>query len=647
MPVNKYAVLVDEWTNDMGQFNQDLEWILQLEYHKFWSQVIHDPSVIQAVSSFLQEAVPCYTPLPTFTTNEKVLNLYGKILKNTVTIICRLVTAKESEQDWMSKEFLGDFLYTNYLISVPMMFDLVIALGGGQNLGLLSKILTELFKIQPNYLNDLRNGLEYIQQSFNTVTEQVQSLEQQEINEAAIETSGLENLALYSLDCAVTLHLTLEAYSEARDIADELGICFSISSFYDIGIPLMYKLICENQGDLNALRHLNNARLELINTFHGILNVYLEGLLARDRSQTGAVAEKILSILEESLDHQIFAIDYQKLFPAENDLDIIRQGCDDINLLRLDYIQAGYIGAHKSREPEQNGVSCVDEVEEEEEAVGGTGMHDSSKLAPVTLDDDAKIKQILDVFPDYGDGYVRKLLKRYDMNPEQVITAVLEGNLPPDLSNADKSEVYIPPERSEFFVETGIERLNIYDGDEFDILSNANVKNIYKKGVSDKKEFKDIFNDKSHIEENKERYERLGLVEENDEYDDEYDDSYDALADSEAKKVRIIGAANVLVDELDNSEDEEEVVPNTSTASRDKSKDFCENPEEIRARYEQRRQLKYGNRDKPKDVAGKPKGQGQDEKTKHDRRKKDENKASSANHNRKKAATWKQSRGMY
>jgi len=37
-----------------------------------------------------------------------------------------------------------------------------------------------------------------------------------------------------------------------------------------------------------------------------------------------------------------------------------------------------------------------------------------------------EIETIINVFPDYGDGYVRKLLERYE-NPEAVIAAVLEG----------------------------------------------------------------------------------------------------------------------------------------------------------------------------------------------------------------------------
>lgn len=46
------------------------------------------------------------------------------------------------------------------------------------------------------------------------------------------------------------------------------------------------------------------------------------------------------------------------------------------------------------------------------------------------------------------------------------------------------------------------------------------------------------------------------------------------------------------------------------------------------------------------DLVGKPKGQGQDNNTQINRHKKDVNKSSRANHNRRQGATFKRNRGM-
>ncbi|XP_063704430.1 activating signal cointegrator 1 complex subunit 2 [Culicoides brevitarsis] len=654
----KYDVLVEEWIKDTTDFNEDLIWLLQLEHHRFWSKFVFDSNVIQAVLSFLQEATPCYTPISAATSNENALKLYGQVLKHVVTIVCRLVTAKESETEWIGKEALGEMLYTNYLVSIPMIFDLAIALGP-ENGKVLNKIIAQMIKIQPKYHNDLLNGLEYVQASIRSVEDQAQTMIQKEIDGNAPDSHGLEMLTLYALDCIVTLSVLLEAFPEAKVMSNDAGLALTLTQFYDNSIPLLYKMTCENDKNEVTLKYLSRIRLEILNTFHGIANHFLELLMDLEPTAGQSIAEiseKIITLFEESLDDATFVIDYQKIFPVENDLDVIRQANGNLNALRMDYIQVGYRDAHRKAEKnvETEEILNGNESEPDLEATESEGAYgrgvSAAQEVPLT-EEETKIRQILEVFPDYGDGFIRKVLLRYDMNPESVIAAILEGNLPPDLATMDTSEPYIPPEQSEFFVETGIKRLNIYDGDEFDVMTNnPNVKGIYKKGVNEPKKWDALLNDKTHIQENKAKYSELGYVEEI-EYDDEYDDSYDAMAESEAKTMRYKPAANFVMDE-ESSESSEEEENSSLAENRDKKNDFCENPEVIRARYEAMRQRKFANKGggmapKHRDVVGKPKGQGQDEETNKNRHKKGVNKSVTGNHNRKRGADFKRSKGMF
>lgn len=267
-----------------------------------------------------------------------------------------------------------------------------------------------------------------------------------------------------------------------------------------------------------------------------------------------------------------------------------------------------------------------------------------------------EVKSILDILPHLGDGFIRKLLSRYE-TAESAISAVLEGNLPPDLAESDQSEVYIPPDpQDKIFLETGVNRLNIYDGDDYDVLTQDKPKGLIKRGKGmpgAPKTMRALLDDKSHVKEFKNYYEQYTMVTEDaDEYDDEYDDSYDALAESETKiHAKLKDIKNVIVDEIDDDEDDDSDEPEEENPVSVKSKlDFCENPEIVRARYEQRRQNKMtGNKNftsRNNDVVGKAKGQGQDDKVLANRHKKDVNKSSRANHNRKQGASWKRNRGM-
>lgn len=283
--------------------------------------------------------------------------------------------------------------------------------------------------------------------------------------------------------------------------------------------------------------------------------------------------------------------------------------------------------------------------------------------------------KILELFPDYGAGYIRRLLAFYDNNSETVIAKMLEGKtftlvsksfnklkkfskdtLDEALKNYDKQEPYIPPETdpvpSTSNAMTPTERyVEAFGGH---VLKNG--KNLTKKQP---KSYADLINDKSHINDMRDRYKQYNLVsdvieDKDNEYDDEYDDSYEVFADTEPR-IHIHGRMReALPDDID-SESSEESDEGDSQQPKRNPLDFCENPETIRARREQRFQSKMAKKqpnkpqveNKSRDVVGNAKGQGQSNEVLRNRQQKNTNKSSRANHNRKAGSTFKQSRGMY
>lgn len=194
--------------------------------------------------------------------------------------------------------------------------------------------------------------------------------------------------------------------------------------------------------------------------------------------------------------------------------------------------------------------------------------------------------------------------------------------------------------------------------DEFGGHVKKNGKFITKK---EPKSFHELLNDKSHVNDLKDRYQGYGLIAEGDddlEYLDEYDDSYDVFADSEPKvRMKFDGKMReMLPDTIDLPEsEEEETEPASSDVQKKNPLDFCENPEAIRARRDQQFQNKMAKKfphrqpqqEKSRDVVGSQKGQGQSNEVLRNRQQKSTNKSSRANHNRKSGSTFKQSRGMF
>lgn len=281
-------------------------------------------------------------------------------------------------------------------------------------------------------------------------------------------------------------------------------------------------------------------------------------------------------------------------------------------------------------------------------------------------DMELEVTMVLDCLPHLGTGFIRQLISRYESS-EDAIAAVLENNLPPDLAQADQSEVYIPPDpQDKIYEQTGVKHFNVYDGDKYDIMTQDNPKCIIKQGKgfpNAPQNATQLLDDKRDLAAIKHRYQEYSLVTEGDsddgeEYNDEYDDSYEALLESETRVVKSKDLKKVLADVGDESEEEseseeEEASGQQSNAGqRNKNMNFCENPEDIRARYEAKRQAKFAKRGsfvppQHQDVVGRSKGQGQEKDVLRNRQKKEANKSLRANHNRKAGAAFKQSKGMF
>ncbi|RMZ70162.1 putative CUE3 [Pyrenophora seminiperda CCB06] len=140
------------------------------------------------------------------------------------------------------------------------------------------------------------------------------------------------------------------------------------------------------------------------------------------------------------------------------------------------------------------------------------------------------ISQIQDLFPDLGAGFIVKCLNEYNDDIEQVTAHLLEDSLPPYLAEADHSEKLptpstpsqplAPPRSSQHFPE----RRNVFDNDEFDKLAiDTSRLHIGRRGQelnADK-----ILSDRSNVPAKSAIMAALAVF---DSDDDERDDTYDA-----------------------------------------------------------------------------------------------------------------------
>lgn len=258
-------------------------------------------------------------------------------------------------------------------------------------------------------------------------------------------------------------------------------------------------------------------------------------------------------------------------------------------MFKVDYILNAYSSGQEYQVPLKNGHNFV----EEEEVIEG-----AMALPASSSNSNEQIQEVLNIFPHLTTDFVEKLLQRYE-STEKAIAEYLEGNLPPDLiedevfSLGESSTAVHPP--SPIPSTSRVVNENDQFLDQFNFADKSKV--IVKIGKGFPKSHRNasaLLDDKSHINSLKDRYQAYGLVEEN-EYDDEYDDSYDGMTESESKSHRKsvnTGAKDFIADEEDDDDDEEEEEP-IDENYRDKTKDFCENPEVVRERLARHRHSKF------------------------------------------------------
>lgn len=121
---------------------------------RFWSNIVFNTSIIDVLVSFLQEAPPFYA-LESFPNCPEMLKLLETLHRYVLMVFTRLVTNKETEEEYMSRPFLGNLLYQNYIFTVPIILDLC-QLYGRENEKVIGKLLNCLFMLEPRYNIDLQ-----------------------------------------------------------------------------------------------------------------------------------------------------------------------------------------------------------------------------------------------------------------------------------------------------------------------------------------------------------------------------------------------------------------------------------------------------------------------------------------------------------
>ncbi|KAM6318124.1 activating signal cointegrator 1 complex subunit 2 isoform 2-T2 [Podargus strigoides] len=707
-PAVRDPALVEEFLERAKFIADDLNWLLALPHDKFWCQVIFDETLQKCLDSYLCYAPRKFDAL--LDCHPEVNDMQQCLHRSVFLTFLRMSTHKESKDHFITPSVFGEIIYNNFLFDIPKILDLCVLFGKGNGLLLQKMIeniftqqpsyFSDLDETLPTVLQVFNNILHKCGLQCEGASAEPQKLEERvNVTPGNMALEELKDIVLYLCDTCTTLWAFLDVFPLACQTFQRHEFCYRLASFYELAIPELESAIKKRHFEDNSVfadlwRRISHSRKKMVEAFHILINqVCLQPILESSCENIQPFIEEFLQIFTSVLQERRFLRDYDELFPVEDDVSLLQQASSTLDETRTAYIlqavESAWEGIDRKKaqvikDPTaaaaSNGASAIvestaEDMEElgaayaSEDECAGAAAAPIAKVSGVELD--SLISQVKDLLPDLGEGFILACLEEYGYNAEQVINNILEDKLVPYLDKLDRTmQRQLKPDPTPLVTS----RYNVFQNDEFDVFSrdSVDVSRIQKGKRREKDTTRSLLDDKRLVAEQKERYGQYSVIVEEipvppgeaqlyrEDYEDEYDDTYDgnqvgandADSDDELISRRPFTIPQVLrpKGQEEGQEEEEEDEEEEEEAEKERTKDhFVQDPAVLRERAEARR-LAYlarkGHKHDSSAVVGNVKGHGQNRETVQERRKKEANKSTRANHNRRVMADRKRNKGM-
>lgn len=660
----------DTWIQRTELVIDDLMSLLRAPYHVFWSQVCFDKDVHKFLGRLLKRLPHSHDRLSTHPVNE-IQAIIASVMTHSFYVFLRMSTCKESPSDFMSPSFFGKIVYNDFLFDVPKILDICSLYLTG-NRQLVSKMVHNLITHQPKYLDDLRSCGATTVDASEAISSKIELHFQ---SRKGLETKDFEDLILCGADLACSISSLFEACSKASEAFHAANSEFTVkmAGFYHNCLSVAHSKIVQNWAEENVsqetalflqsrilLAKLNILKLVRVTVMHNVIAPVIDGTTPGEDE-----LEELLHLYSGYLSEASFFSDYLSSYPLDDDLDIFKLRGLQIDPMRVEYLKDGifHIDPSPKRKSRPSDVVPPKTISNGAAAmVPAAASIDSVQFASL-------VAQVRDLFPTLGEGFLTECLPYFDSDPEKVINALLEDNLPPHLAEMDRAMTKRVQQPLMQMAEPVIVPSEAYDAAHDEALEGFEVSRLHRGKKKLAKNANALLDDKRDLESMRDRFAVLGIVKDevylgpdDVEYDDEYDDTYDENARGEIEPdaleierefvlPRALGGGHVTNRKkygLDEGEDDDEDEGGENGVGQ--NLDFARNPEEIRQEAERKRQAKMalsGGSKRPinhnRDVVGNPKGQGQEKQTLINRARKNTNKGK---HHRA-MADRKQAKGMF
>ncbi|KAK8736004.1 hypothetical protein OTU49_005166 [Cherax quadricarinatus] len=579
----------ESWLEQMEFLEQDLQTLLSLPHHKFWSQMVYDPAVHECLESYITSGFRWY--------DDVILDDYSRPVVESIHHLVflnyvRMATYKESKTCHITPGVFGDIIYENYMFDICKLLDLCL-LYGPTNGQLLAKMVYNIFTQQPKYYNDLSQAVSSICQALEKVEDKLGVADYNVPVALGAPTESLSivdlhDIIIYLNDTFSSIQMLIALHPPAAQYFHVEAFELRMSAFYERVIPALMDNLnehCDDPGwDPKITDRIQLTRSSILMAFRAILHHKCLAPLCMEKppsSLVGECVEKFMQAMSTCVGDKTFITDYCSTFPITKDLEFFEQHGGDVTSLTfikeaVDMVlkEMGLSLGMTNLTLDESQSSKVKKSEGDTSGMNGYAQVGSTVPSHIELA--SLVSSVQDLLPDLGAGFIQECLKYYCYSTEDVIHALLEGSLPPSLVTLDHSMPALPESRPpspqpspspmlEDNTQTKtvrqvdyMDRANVYNDDEFDVFSRSQIDRSRVKKGKKSQHTEGLKTDKESIDKIKEiarQYDERGGTSiyedefryEDDhrawDYEDEYDDTYD---DNEAGNIDDLGVEKIV-----------------------------------------------------------------------------------------------------
>ncbi|CAG7719051.1 unnamed protein product [Allacma fusca] len=627
-------LVYQEWEESMNIYRMDLIWLLKLPQYKFWSFLIFSKKIANPLlSSFLLRAPRPYDiHLRDYQRNEFIWPLFSEIYGLVFRVFLRICVFKESKADHITPSKWGSWLVEHNILDISKIFDLCALYSTEDETDReLTKMMENVFKHESQLLEQLGAAIPVFMQKLSEPEQAFGDHIRQMTLSGEIDEQFMEDLLAFQIDSLASIHGFVKHFPES---AKE----FHRFPQFELRLAAAYGSIVQLFGGVVAQFPTTNIAQRLHVYRQLALKIYRMVLTettiyaTRDSSSTNS-GDEFLDCFTSCVDEKVFIYDYTKAYPFLADITYLADQGISIDETRIEYLMNAIAECwrdfgddnapeFKTKPRPKKSLDPLDDPDFDRQLLGACSL-DVTGVEFTSL-----VTTVKDLFNDLPTRYIEACLKHYGYSSESVINAILESSVPSHLDeyrNEPEPVTDLPPSTGETF------HRGKWSGDfnsekEFLDRNRSELKTkilesltlptpslSYPHQVNGgiEHEAKESYVDES----------LLPTFNDENEYEDEYDDTYDEVAVGSTEPENwLYNPLNSKADENETERKDDSSSEEDSSRSTDRKKlydDFVEDPAIVRERMERRRQEKMHQRksfvpDKPRDVVGKAKGQGQE-----------------------------------